>query len=399
MSALNATIGETIAQSNQSIQICPPPRHELVVKILKYFIFGAIFAVSLSGNCFVCWVVWKRLRMRTVMNYYLVNLAAADLAFTLICIPFDLPVQEKSCIWPYFGALCKVLFPLQTLCASASVFTLTAIGYSRYRAIVHPLKTQIGLADAKKSIYLIWLASLVLVFPYVLVLRVNPLTGYCEEGWPEPKQTYSRIYSFTIFFADYAIPLPVVFVSYLKICRELRLNGDRVPVAQPDQIKDSEKVLKMSIVITIVFAVCALPNHIAWLVLDFFSDNKCAQCNTWVILANMFVFANSAADPIVYTVFNRRYRDEFKSLLNCQELEMGGHNENAVDLDDRVVWIAMKRKPWTIRSYENTPPGTTFIETKRKTVTEYTNFFMRVKMGPWKQKLISKRLLLTGSQL
>lgn len=56
-------------------------------------------------------------------------------------------------------------------------------------------------------------------------------------------------------------------------------------------------------------------------------------------------------------------------------------------------------KETMIRSYENTPPGTTFIETKRKTVTEYTNFFMRVKMGPWKQKLISKRLLLTGLQL
>ena len=194
MLALSATTeAATLAQLNQSIQICSPPKHDLVMKILKYFIFSAIFAVSLSGNCFVCWVVWKRLRMRTVMNYYLVNLAAADLAFTLICIPFDLPVQEKSCIWPYFGALCKVLFPLQTLCSSASVFTLTAIGYSRYRAVVHPLKSQIGLADAKKNIYFIWLASLILVLPYAMVLGVNPLTGHCEEGWPEPKQTYSRI--------------------------------------------------------------------------------------------------------------------------------------------------------------------------------------------------------------
>lgn len=275
--------------------------------------------------------------MRTVMNYYLVNLAVADLAFTLICIPFDLPVQEKSCIWPYFGAMCKVLFPLQTLCACASVFTLTAIGYSRYRAIVHPLKTQMGLAAAKKSIYIIWFASFVLVLPYVLVLRVNPTTGHCEEGWPEPKQTYSRIYSFTIFFTVYAIPLPVVFVSYLKICRELRINGAHVPDAQPDQMRDAEKVLKMSIVITIVFAVCALPNHIAWLVLDFFTDNKCAQCNTWVILANMFVFANSAADPIVYTIFNKKYRDEFKSLLHCRELEAAEHNENAVNIDDRAA--------------------------------------------------------------
>lgn len=37
----------------------------------------------------------------------------------------------------------------------------------------------------------------------------------------------------------------------------------------------------------------------------------------WVILVNMFVFVNSVVDFIVYIVFNRRYRDEFKSFLNC----------------------------------------------------------------------------------
>lgn len=73
----------------------------------------------------------------------------------------------------------------------------------------------------------------------------------------------------------------------------------------------------MLIVIIIVFVVCVLLNYIVWLVFDFFSDNKCVQCNMWVILVNMFVFVNSVVDFIVYIVFNRRYRDEFKSFLNC----------------------------------------------------------------------------------
>lgn len=327
-------------QFNQSIvQICPSPSNEVAVKILKYFLYSIIFVTSMCGNCFVCWVVWRRLRMRTVMNYYLVNLAVADLAFTVICIPFDLPVQEKSCVWPYFGALCKALFPLQTMCACASVFTLTAIGYSRYRAIVYPLKVQMGLAAAKKSLFVIWIASFILVLPYILVLQVNPATGHCEEGWPEPKQTYSSIYSFTIFFTEYAIPLPVVFGSYLKICCELRKNGPNTPDAQPDQARDTEKVLKMSIVITIVFAVCALPNHIVWLVIDF-SDSNCAQCNTWVIIANMCVFANSAADPIVYTIFNEKYRDEFKRFLGCRKLETREQNENC-DAEERAERVPL----------------------------------------------------------
>ena len=302
------------------------------MKILKYLVFGAIFLTSLFGNGFVCWVVWKRLRMRTVMNYYLVNLAVADLAFTLICIPFDLPVQEKSCVWPYFGALCKALFPLQTMCAYASVFTLTAIGFSRYRAIVHPLKTQMGLFTAKISIAAIWVTSFILVLPYVLVLKVNTATGHCSESWPEPKQTYSRLYSFAIFFTEYALPLTIVFGSYLKICCELRKNGrsnEEAPT-HPDHRRDAEKVLKMSIVVTVVFAVCALPNHIVWLALDFGEDN-CAQCNTWVIVANTFVFANSAADPVVYTIFNEKYREEFKRLMKRTKRRQEARRENVQD--------------------------------------------------------------------
>lgn len=298
------------------IELCSNTGEHEAITILKYVILSAIFITSLCGNCFVCWVVWKRLRMRTVMNFYLVNLAVADLAFTVICIPFDIPVQENSCVWPYFGALCKALFPLQTMCAYASVFTLTAIGFSRYRAIVHPLKPQMGLAATKRSIVAIWIISFVLVLPYVLVLQLDLETGHCAESWPEPKDTYSRVYSVTIFITEYAVPLTVVFGSYVKICAELRKNGAsrEDSSTQPYHAHDAEKVLKMSIVVTVVFALCSLPNHIVWLALDF-SENNCPQCNTWVIVANTFVFVNSAADPVVYTIFNEKYREEFKRVI------------------------------------------------------------------------------------
>ena len=240
----------------------------------------------------------------------------------------------------YYAALCKALVAVQTMRVSASVFTLAAIAYSRYRAVVYPLKVQMGLAAAKKSIFIIWIASIILVLPYVLVLKVNPSTGQCEEDWPEPKQLYSRLYSFVIFFADYVIPLPVVFGSYLKICCELRKNGSNMPDGQGEQARDSDKVLRMSIAITIVFAVCALPNHIVWLVLDF-SESNCAQCNTWVILANIFVFANSAADPIVYTIFNEKYREELKGLLGCRKLEARAQNGNTIDLGENAERVPL----------------------------------------------------------
>ena len=69
--------------------------------------------------------------MKTVTNYFILNLAIADLALTCICIPFDIPVQEMDYNWPYGAAMCKILYPLQTLTLFASVYTLTVVSLVR----------------------------------------------------------------------------------------------------------------------------------------------------------------------------------------------------------------------------------------------------------------------------
>lgn len=269
--------------------------------------------------------------MRTVMNYFLVNLAIDDLAFTLVCIPFDLPVQINQCLWPYFEAFCRVLFPLQTMCSFASVFTLILIGFSRYKAIVHPMGSQMELAASKRFILFIWIISFLFVIPYILVLEVDTSTLQCVEAWPGPRGLYGRLYSYFIFITGFALPLTVLFGCYLKICLELRRNSasNQNHALRADHDREAEKVLKMSIVVTVVFSVCTLPNHIVWLALDF-DELNCAQCHPWLIVANIFVFANSAANPVVCTIFNEKYRCVFKKLFKRKrkrDRNERGHNK------------------------------------------------------------------------
>ncbi|KAK3742732.1 hypothetical protein QZH41_006754 [Actinostola sp. cb2023] len=291
-------------------------KERLEFKISKYALYGVIFLISFIGNSFVCVVVWKKAGMKTVMNYFLVNLAAADLAFTLICIPFDLPVQENRYKWPFHESLCMVIFPLQTMCAFASVFTLTAISLSRYRAVVHPMKMQLNLPVTRLVICLIWIASMVFVVPYSLVLHVNPDTNQCEEDWPAPASLYRSIYTVSIFVVQYLIPLVIIFWAYVKICFEMTKSSARYNQGQRDEhALETRKVLRMAIAVTVLFAICMLPNHIVWLIMDFMDDNGLVGCSSWLVMANICVFANSACDPIVYTVFHEKYRKEFTRFL------------------------------------------------------------------------------------
>lgn len=49
-----------------------------------------VFVVGLIGNSFVIAVVYRSPRMRTVTNFFIVNLAVADVLVIVFCLPATL---------------------------------------------------------------------------------------------------------------------------------------------------------------------------------------------------------------------------------------------------------------------------------------------------------------------
>lgn len=83
------------------------------------------------GNVLVVVVVYRKRKMKTVTNYFIVNLAIADLAVLLINVPLDVAVYFAGDNWLYGGFMCHIIKPLQTLATTASVWSLVAISISR----------------------------------------------------------------------------------------------------------------------------------------------------------------------------------------------------------------------------------------------------------------------------
>lgn len=71
-----------------------------------------------SGHSFdrpspsVCFAVWKNRHMRTVTNYFIVNLSFADVLVTIICLPASLVVDITE-TWFFGKTLCKIVPYLQ----------------------------------------------------------------------------------------------------------------------------------------------------------------------------------------------------------------------------------------------------------------------------------------------
>lgn len=65
-------------------------RHSMVMTAVYCVAYLLVFSVGIIGNFFVIAVVLRSPRMRTVTNFFIVNLAVADILVIIFCLPATL---------------------------------------------------------------------------------------------------------------------------------------------------------------------------------------------------------------------------------------------------------------------------------------------------------------------
>lgn len=65
-------------------------RHSMAMTAVYCIAYLIVFAVGIIGNFFVIAVVFRTPRMRTVTNFFIVNLAVADILVIIFCLPATL---------------------------------------------------------------------------------------------------------------------------------------------------------------------------------------------------------------------------------------------------------------------------------------------------------------------
>lgn len=99
-------------------------------QLIWTLLFGGMVVVATGGNLIVIWIVLANKRMRTVTNYFLVNLAVADAMVSSLNVTFNYTYMLNS-DWPFGTLYCKICQFISALSIFASVFTLMAISVDR----------------------------------------------------------------------------------------------------------------------------------------------------------------------------------------------------------------------------------------------------------------------------
>ncbi|XP_053125907.1 substance-P receptor [Hemicordylus capensis] len=279
--------------------------------------YALVVLVAVVGNVVVMWIILAHKRMRTVTNYFLVNLAFAEASMAAFntLVNFTYAVHN---VWYYGAFYCRFqnFFPVAAV--FASIYSMTAIAVDRYMAIIRPLQPRLSATATKVVICVIWLLALLLSFPQGYFSKTVTMPGrvVCLVEWPENStHAFEISYQVCVTMLSYFLPLLVIGYAYAVV--GITLWASEIPGDSSDryheQMSAKRKVVKMMIIVVCTFATCWLPFHIYFLLQHFNASLYEQKYIQQIYLAILWLAMSSTMyNPIIYCCLNDRFRIGFK---------------------------------------------------------------------------------------
>lgn len=176
-------------------------------------ILSIFILVAIVGNILVILSVVCNKHLQTVTNFFIVNLAMADLLLSIIVLPFSASLEVLGC-WMFGRVFCNIWAAVDVLCCTASILSLCIISVDRYIGVKHCLKYPSIMTERKA------VAILALVWVSSTVISVGPLLGWKEP--PPVDESICRITEepgyalFSSLFSFY-LPLMVILIMYFRV--------------------------------------------------------------------------------------------------------------------------------------------------------------------------------------
>ena len=295
------------------------------VKTIRHALSAIICAIGILGNILVIIIITSTKRpSKTAVHKYIFNLAVADIGVLAICYPFILVQAAEPLNWPLGKVVCKVFYPFSDIFYSASVGSIVAIALDRHSAIVRGMTAHRSLSVAKWVILGVWFSGFIaVVTPLFFIMAYIEKNGriYCIPKWPSAEARNCYFVSLTILW--FILPLVLILWAYRQIASKIRVSitfhsrmnsicGTRNASMRTDAA--NTKALKILVPVVIAFAVTMFPFHAFRLAFLFARVNR---RYLWIIYNNSIVLlvANSAVNPIIYSLVSREFRQRFKDVF------------------------------------------------------------------------------------
>ncbi|XP_045666259.1 LOW QUALITY PROTEIN: alpha-1D adrenergic receptor [Ursus americanus] len=318
---------------------------------------AAFILTAVAGNLLVILSVACNRHLQTVTNYFIVNLAVADLLLSATVLPFSATMEVLG-FWAFGRAFCDVWAAVDVLCCTASILSLCTISVDRYVGVRHSLKYPAIMTERKAA------AILALLWAVALVVSVGPLLGWKEPVPPDERFcgiTEEAGYAVFSSVCSFYLPMAVIVVMYCRVYvvarsttrsleagvkRErgkasevvLRIHCRGASAGAADgahglrsakghtfrsslsvrllKFSREKKAAKTLAIVVGVFVLCWFPFFFVLPLGSLFPQLKPSEGVFKVIF--WLGYFNSCVNPLIYPCSSREFKRAFLRLLRCQ---------------------------------------------------------------------------------
>ncbi|KAK9500503.1 hypothetical protein O3M35_001757 [Rhynocoris fuscipes] len=192
-------------------------------------VLWALFLMIVLGNSAVLLALAFSKNRKSRMNYFIMQLAIADLAVGLISVLTDI-IWRITISWHAGNFACKLIRYLQVLVTYSSTYVLVALSIDRYDAIKHPMKFSGSWRRAKLLVAVAWILSAVFSLP-ILVLYEEKLVQGHLQCWIELTEPWQwQLYMTVVSIALFLLPALIISTCYAIIVSTIWSKSGRLIV-------------------------------------------------------------------------------------------------------------------------------------------------------------------------
>ncbi|XP_061676508.1 C-C chemokine receptor type 8 [Syngnathoides biaculeatus] len=265
--------------------------------------------LGLLGNASVLWILQRYVKLKTLTDVCLLNLALSDLSLALSLL-----------LWAYNSqslAACKVATGVYQLGFYSGTLLVTLLSADRYLAIVHAVAVTrtrtLGYGPAAGVA--VWLVSVVMATPEVTFASVvadDDSSLSCKPLYPDQSQQFWKMFrNFREHTVSLFVCLPIQIFCYVKILLVV------------SKTRNSKKARAVKLILTVVgvFVVCWVPYNVVVFLqtLQLFAmlgSRKASRAidsaTTW---SEIIAVSHCCVNPVIYALVGEKFREPLGNLL------------------------------------------------------------------------------------
>ncbi|XP_022609226.1 C-C chemokine receptor type 2-like isoform X1 [Seriola dumerili] len=283
-----------------------PELHDgsMVLQVLYCMLFG----LGLLGNITVLWVLLRYIKLRSMTDVCLLNLAVSDLLLAA-----SLP------LWAYNHqnlVSCKLMTGVYQLGFYSGTLFVTLMSVDRYMAIVHAVSAMRArtLRYGIIASVTIWVLAVIMAIPQVIFvsLEMDDDNLKCQPLYPEDRQLFWKLrQNFSENTVGLFVCLPIMVFCYVKI----------LIVLSKARNSKRDKAVKLIFTIVCVFVVCWVPYNVTvflqTLQLFQFLDTCVAlkTINSAMSFAEIIALSHCCVNPVIYAFVGEKFRKSLGKAL------------------------------------------------------------------------------------